>query len=77
MTRILGRGAALVHLVALSAVTLALGVAVDWLYLACGWTAFARLGGEHEMLPAWLGTASALLLAGLMAVSLLRPRKSP
>ncbi len=77
LTRILGRGAALVHLVALSAVTLALGVAVDWLYLACGWTAFARLGGEHEMLPAWLGTASALLLAGLMAVSLLRPRKSP
>ncbi|MDP6956142.1 MAG: SO_0444 family Cu/Zn efflux transporter, partial [Planctomycetota bacterium] len=77
LTRILGRGAAIVHLAALAAVTLALGLAVDWLYTACGWTAFARLGGEHEMLPAWLTNASAVLLAVLMALSLLRSRTSP
>jgi uncharacterized membrane protein YraQ (UPF0718 family) len=74
LTRILGRGAALVHLIALLVVTLALGMAVDWLYPAFGWSAYARMGGEHEMLPAWLSTGSAVLLAVLMAGSLMRRR---
>jgi len=74
LSKILGRRALAVHLVALALVTLALGFAVDALYPWLGIVPSAASGHEHGLVPGWLSRAAAIVLAVLMVVSLLRTR---
>ncbi len=73
--RELGTRVVLVHVLALSVVTLGLGLAIDAIYSAFAITPRASLGVVHEHAP-WLGTACAILLGGLMLVSFLRARRT-
>lgn len=73
--RELGTRVVLVHVLALSVVTLGLGLAIDALYAAFAITPRARIGVVHEHAP-WLGTACAILLGVLMLVSFLRARRT-
>ncbi len=68
----LGKRVLLVHLVALSLVTLALGMAVDGLDSLLGLNVQATMGEAHELLPPWLSLGAALVFAVLLGWSLAR-----
>jgi uncharacterized membrane protein YraQ (UPF0718 family) len=72
LSRELGRRTVLTMLVGLSVSAIALGLLVDWLYLALAIVPTARLGEHAHAVPSAVSTAGAGLLVLLVGFSLLR-----
>jgi len=72
LSRELGRRTVLTMLVGLSASAIALGLLVDWLYLALAIVPTARLGEHAHAVPSTVSKAGAVLLVALVGFSLLR-----
>jgi len=76
LTRILGKRVVAVQLVVLALVTLALGWVVDLVYPALGGVLPGMLAPGEAHGPGWFATACAVVLAALLAGSLVRTRSS-
>jgi len=74
MSRMLGRRVVIVHLAVLGVTTLALGALVDALYPLLSIVPSAAMGPEHGGSAGWIARGSALVLAILMLLSLVRTR---
>jgi uncharacterized membrane protein YraQ (UPF0718 family) len=72
MVQVFGKRVLFVHLAALAAVTLALGMAVDALDPVLRLGDRAASGAVHELLPPWLSLSCASVFAVLLAWSLAR-----
>lgn len=59
---LLGRRATAIYLASIVGCAVALGLAVDWLYVSLGISPLAVMGQAAELLPEWLGQAGAGLL---------------
>ena len=72
LVRQLGRRVVAIYLVVVVVVSIAAGAALDALYAALGTRPEIRFGGEPGWLPAWVWSGAAVLLAALLARSILR-----
>ncbi|MBF0635284.1 MAG: permease [Nitrospinae bacterium] len=69
--RFMGGRALFIYLFAISVCSIALGLALDVLYSAMGINPAMSMGAAGEIVPPWIKTASALVLAALFARYLL------
>jgi len=74
MARTFGTALTAVYLSSIVVCSLAFGFLANRVYMALGFDIHAVLGQVNEVLPAWIGTASALLLLALTLRALLAHR---
>lgn len=74
--RELGMRVTVAYFAGITGISIAMGLLLDLLLDASGWAVEPRLGMEHEVLPSWLMTGSALLLL-VLAIRPLRKRLLP
>ncbi|MBK7978089.1 MAG: SO_0444 family Cu/Zn efflux transporter [Deltaproteobacteria bacterium] len=72
LVRHLGRRVVGIYLAVVVVVSIVMGALLDALYALLGTRPEVRLGGEPGWLPGWVWTGAALLLAALLARSMLR-----
>lgn len=73
MFRVLGKRAAIVYLVVIAAASLFFGWLVDRLYVGLGLDISAVVSSAGEILPHWVGIASAILLLLFVVRALVKP----
>lgn len=76
VSRELGLRVTVAYFAGISVVSIAMGLLLDELLAATGWSVEAKIGMAHGLFPAWLMTGSALLLL-VLALRPLRRRLLP